>query len=128
MLGAHTGGNEKCRCLADYVGRVPRSEFVDRVFPRPQYYRLLRSIRSFLVQRHAARKAQHYLGTVCVVSLQVAGILVHRSSEGRFSDRSRPKPEMNRIHCDICSAHRPLRVGTATRPRLRHCNRRWESG
>jgi len=63
MLCAHTGRDEKCRCLADY-GRVPGSVLVDRVFPRPQNYRLLRSIRSFLVQRHAARKAQHYLGPV----------------------------------------------------------------
>ena len=64
MLRAHTSGNEECRCLADEVGRVPGSALIDRIFPGSQNYRLLRSIWPFLVQRHAARKAKHYLGPV----------------------------------------------------------------
>src|ERR1700722_15980185 len=41
-------------------------------------------------------------------SLDVAGIPVHGSGESRFSDRCRPKPEMNRMHCDVDSGHIPL--------------------
>lgn len=81
MLSAHTGRNEKCRCLADYVGRVPRSALVDRVFPRPQNYRLLLSIPSFLVQRHAARKAQHYLGPVWMHFPHVPGIFERKRAD-----------------------------------------------
>jgi hypothetical protein len=54
-----------------------------------------------------------------MVSLDVAGVPVHGSSEGGFGNRSRAEPEMNRIHCDIGSAHMPLRVRAATGPKPR---------